>query len=203
MNFDIIYLISQFNNYIILYIIINMSIKKQHYTFINNISKIIENIDLESNLEYDKCYKIYKIYKNIEKKINKCDIININDINIILLNDNINDDNINRLRKFINIKNFYILKNICNSLIWKQFIIKLYEIFSLDNQTFILDNSKEYKIKILEKAVFKLLKKYINHFNGCWEIVKFEKNKIKKIDIIEPEHFDFINNYLKNFISSP
>lgn len=168
-----------------------MSINKEQNDYINNLLKLIDKIDLDSKLDYDKCFNIYKTYKIIEKKINKSDIININDINNILLNDDIKEENIIKFKKFINIKNLYILKEIYNSTIWKDFIINLYNILSL----------KDNNIELLEKAVFKLLKTYINHFNGCWEIVKFEKNKVKKIEIIEPEHFDFINNYLKKFSS--
>jgi hypothetical protein len=168
--------------------------KKEYKDFIKDIIILINKLDINTDLTRQKCFKIYKLYNNIEEQISNTNIININELNNILLNNKDNDDDIILLKKFINIKNLYILKKILNSKIWKPFIIKLINIINIDNDT--------KNIILLEKAVYRLLMKYINHFNGCWEIAKFNNNKVKKIDIIEPEHIEFIHNYINNYINN-
>ena len=166
--------------------------KKEYKDFIKDIIISINKIDLNTDLTCKKCYKIYKLYNDIEEKISNRNSININELNNILLNNKENDEDILLLKKFINIKNLYILKKILNSKVWKPFIMKLLDIININNDT--------KNIFLLEKAVYRLLMKYIDHFNGCWEIVNFNNNKVKKIDIIEPEHIEFINDYIKKYI---
>ena len=62
--------------------------------------------------------------------------------------------------------------------------------------------NKKKKELLISKGVYKLLNSYIEHFRGCWEIAEFKDDKLKKLEIIEPEHNEFLINYLKNKIQN-
>ena len=51
---------------------------------------------------------------------------------------------------------------------------------------------------IVSKGIYRLLSLSIDQFRGCWEIAEFKDNKLKKIEIIEPEHYKFLTSYIKN-----
>ena len=54
---------------------------------------------------------------------------------------------------------------------------------------------------MVSKGVYRLLNQTNDYFCGCWEIAKFEDDKVKKLEIIEPEHYEFLIKYLKTKIN--
>ena len=177
-----------------------INLKKDYRDFLNKISIMIKKIDINSNIDEklteEKCENILKLYLEIYKLIEDSTTININDINHIILNCNKTDNNINLLKKFIKIKNHFIITKIIKSKLWQPFITKLGVILSAD-----LNLNKKNKDYLISKGVYRLLNLSINQFRGSWEIVEIDGIKIKKIEIIEPEHFKYLIKYLKEKIN--
>jgi hypothetical protein len=168
-----------------------IKLKKEYKDFIKENAIQIKKINIDTDLTKDKCQLIYKLYNKIYKIIEESDKLNVNDINHIILNYSKEDEDVELFKKFIKIKNLYLIKLIIRSDQWNNYILKLIGDLNLDRS----NNKIEY---IVSKGVYRLLMESVGQFRGCWEIADFTNNKLKKIEIIEPEHFEFIKKYLNN-----
>ena len=166
-----------------------INLKKDYKEFIKSNIPQIKKLNIDSDLTIDKCESIYKLYNKIYKNIEDSDKLNVNDINHIILNYSKEDSDIELFKKFIKTKNLFVIKKIVNSDTWNSYIDKLNKELNLSKA----NKKTEY---ILSKGVYKLLTKTVDQFRGCWEIVEYNGN-VKKIEIIEPEHIDFLKKYLK------
>lgn len=169
-----------------------MNLKKEYRDFVKKIATQIKTINIDEELTKKKCSEIFNLYQNIYSSINESSL-NINDINHIILNYNRENEDVEAIKKFIIIKNMYLIKRIITSSQWKPFISKLSEMLYSDEKKI---NNKTYRY-LLEKGVYRLLISTINQFRGCWEIADFNDDKLKKIEIIEPDHIVFLTNYVK------
>jgi len=174
-----------------------MNLKKEYRDFLKKSAQLIKQIDINSQLTKEKCSDIFKLYQQIYILIENEKKININNINHIINNYNGGDEDVDILKKFIKIKNLYIIKKIVKSPLWKPYVKKMCDEIDLGNDKL---NKKKNEVTI-SKGIYKLLNQSINQFRGCWEIAELKEDKIKKIDIIEPEHYDFLINYIKNKLS--
>jgi len=164
-----------------------MNLKKEYNDFINKCANQIKQLDIDNNLTKEKCIDIYKLYLAIYTSIKNSQSLNINDVNHIILNYGKENKDVELFRKFIKIKNLFLIRKIVRSSLWEPFILKLKGDIDLKD----CDNLR------IATGVYKLLKSYVYHFSGCWEIAEFKDDKIKKIEIIEPEHIEFLLNYLE------
>ena len=169
-----------------------MNLKKEYRDFIKKCANQIKKLDIDNNLTKEKCVDIYHLYLAIYAFVKKSETLNINDINHIILNYGKENEDVELFKKFIKIKNLFLIKKIIKSNLWDSFISKLKEDIDLE------ENQKNNFL--IAKGVYKLLNSYVDHFRGCWEIAEFNDDKIKKIEIIEPEHIEFLINYLKKKI---
>lgn len=167
-----------------------IKLKKEYKDFIKENANKIKKLNIDKDLTKEKCQSIYKLYNQIYKIIENSEKLNVNDVNHIILNYSKEDTDVELFRKFIKIKNLYLIKIIIKSNQWNNYISKLVVDLNLDKS----DDKLEY---VLSKGVYRLLMESVEQFRGCWEIADFTNNKIKKIEIIEPEHFDFLKKYLK------
>jgi hypothetical protein len=173
-----------------------MNLKKEYREFIKKTSAQIKTINIDDNeLPKEKCIKILQLYNKIYNELESSSL-NINDINHIIKNYNKEDQDVEILKKFIRAKNAYLIGKTLQSEKFKTFILKLKEEIDLGDKKL----NKKINEHLLSKAVFRLLKLNVDMFRGCWEIVEFNDDKIKKIDIIDPEHFEFIKKYLNEKI---
>ncbi len=173
-----------------------LNLKKEYRDFINETSNKIKPLNIHEKLSKSKCVKIFNLFQDIHTSIESSPDLNINDINHILKNYNRDDKDVELIRKFIKIKNLYVNKEIINSNQWKTYIGKLNNNIDLGD-----DKLNEKKTDLLvAKGVYRLLNNFVDQFGGSWEITEFKDNKFKKIDIIEPEHFDFLKKYIINKI---
>ena len=168
-----------------------IKLKKEYKDFIKINAILIKKLDIEVNLTKEKCNSIYKLYNKIYKTIEISDQLNVNDINHIIINYSNEDLDVELFKKFIKIKNLYLIKLIIRSDLWNPFISKLNTELNLKKQ----NKETEY---ILSKGVYRLLIESVNQFRGSWEIAEFNNNKLKKIEILEPDHFEFLKKYLKS-----
>jgi hypothetical protein len=171
-----------------------MNLKKEYRDFVKKCGQMINKINIEEELTKDKCINIFKLYQEIYNIIESSPNLNINDINHIIMNYSREDKDVEILKKFIKIKNLYIIKKIIKSNLWDPYVKKILDEINLDDEQL---NKKKTEY-IVSKGIYKLLNHSTNQFRGCWEIVDFNEDKVKKIEIIEPEHFDFLITYLKN-----
>ena len=171
------------------------NIKKDHRQFIINACNKINNYNIDNDLDEKICIELYKIYLEIYDELELIDNININDINNILINFNKNDEYIDKFKKFIKIKNIYIIKKIIKSKLWNDFINKT--ILKLNSNIDFNNSDNKY---IIEKGIYHILIKTCNLFQGCWEIATFKNDKIIKLELIDPDEILFLINYINNKI---
>jgi hypothetical protein len=171
-----------------------MNLKKDYRDFIKSTAKKIKDLDIDNDLSKEKCVDIFQLYQTIHSEIEACPNLNINDINHIIMNYNRDDSDVELVKKFIKIKNLYLIKRIIKSQQWEPFISKLKDDIDLGDTKL----NKKITDHLLSKAVYRLLTQSIDLFRGCWEIVELKDDKIKKLEIIEPEHFEFLNKYLNS-----
>ena len=171
-----------------------MNLKKEYRDFVKKCGQMINKLNIEDELTKDKCLNIFNLYQEIYNMIETTPNLNINDINHIIMNYSREDKDVEILKKFIKIKNLYIIKKIIKSNLWNPYIKKVCDEIDLDDNKL----NKRKTEHIVSKGIYRLLNHSIDHFRGCWEIAEFKDNKVKKIEIIEPEHFDFLITYLKN-----
>jgi hypothetical protein len=171
-----------------------INLKKEYRDFLRRTVERINRLNINENLTKQKCMDIYKLYQNIYNEIETLPNLNVNDINHIIINYTGNDNDVRTLKKFIKIKNLYIIKKIVKSNLWEQYISKLKREIDLNDSNL---NSKKTDY-LVSKGVYKLLNQYVDHFRGCWEIADFKDNKVRKIEIVEPDHFNFLKKYLKS-----
>jgi hypothetical protein len=169
-------------------------LKKEYKDFIKNNISHIKKLDINNNITKEKCIAINRLYNRIYKSIEKSEQININDINHILADYSKDDSDIDLFKQFIKIKNLYLIKRIVRSSNWDPFISKLNKQIDLNNPNL---NSKKTDY-LLSKGVYRLLLESVEQFRGCWEIADFTNDKLKKIEIVEPDHFEFLKKYLKS-----
>ena len=167
-----------------------INLKKEYKEFIKSNTNQIKKLNIESDLTKDKCKSIYKLYNKIYNNIENSNKLNVNDINHLISNYSKEDTDIELFKKFIKTKNLYVIKTIVQSNIWKNYIQKLNTEINLNKANL----KTEY---ILSKGVYKLLMKTVEQFRGCWEIADFN-GTVKKIEIIEPDHIEFLKKYLKS-----
>jgi len=165
-----------------------INLKKDYKNFLKTNTEQIKKLDIDTDLTKEKCKSIYKLYNKIYKSIENSENLNVNDINHIILNYSKEDSDVELFKKFIKIKNTYLIKKIIQSELWKPFITKL--------NTEINPTKKIHDL--IAKGVYKLLINSIDQFRGCWEIAEFNNDKLKKIEIVEPEHYEFLKKYIKN-----
>lgn len=169
-----------------------MNLKKEYRDFIKSTAKIIHDLEIDKNLTKDKCVSIFKTYQTIHNSMESSSL-NVNDVNHIIMNYNKENEDVEALKKFIRIKNLYLIKKVVQSSLWNLFIMKLLEDPNFNE----IKLHKKKKYHLMEKGVYRLLKSTIDQFRGCWEIAEFNDDKIKKLEIIEPEHYEFLINYIK------
>lgn len=172
-----------------------VNLKKEYRDFVLNLAQEIQQLNINDSITNKKCIDVFKLFQKTSNSINNDQLgINANDINHIIENYNKENKDVDLIKRFIKIKNLYIIQQIVDSLQWKPFIYKL-----IDLPEFTILKSKKKELKhLVEKGVYKLLISTVNQFNGCWEIAEFKDNKLKKIEIIEPEHIKFIIDYVHN-----
>lgn len=175
-----------------------VNLKKEYRDFIENLAKEIRLLDISENLSKKKWVDIYKLYQDTYNSINvDTSNINVNDINHIILNYNKENLDVNAVKNFIRVKNLYMIQQITQSTLWKPFITKLQNSINVQDIT-----ATEIQLfELIEKGVYRLLKSSIDQFRGCWEIAEFKDNKLKKLDILEPEYLEFIINYVRQKIN--
>ena len=167
------------------------NLKKEYKEFIYKISDKIKDIQIEDNIDKKKCILIYKLYLEIYNLIEISNDININDINHIINNYSKDNEYINIFKKFIKIKNLYVIKRIIQSNLWEEFINKTYSKLNIINYP--MNDHIKY---IIEKGIYNLLSKSNNSFRGCWEIASFKDEKIIKLEIIDPCDITFLHSYI-------
>lgn len=167
-------------------------LKKEYKDFIKINAAQIKKLNIESDLTKEKCNAIYRLYNKMYKTIESSEQLNVNDINHIILNYSKEDSDIELFKKFIKIKNLFLVKLVVRSNLWDPFIAKLATQFNIK-----ADKNAEYN---LSKGVYRLLIESVEQFRGCWEIVEFNtnSNKLKRIEIIEPDHLEYLKKYLKS-----
>jgi hypothetical protein len=171
-----------------------INLKKEYRDFIKKTATDIRLLDIDNNLTKEKCIDIFKLYQELHCNISASPTLNINDINHILSNYNKDNSDVELLKKFIKIKNLYLIKKIIKSQQWQAFISKI-------NNDIDLGDTKLNKAKtdyLVSKGVYRLLNTTLDLFRGCWEIAEFKDDKIKKLEIIEPEHYEYLKVYLNN-----
>lgn len=171
-----------------------MNLKKEYRDFVKKSAQMIKKLNIEDDLTKEKCSEIFKLYQEIYEMIEGDQKLNINDINHIIMNYNREDQDVETLKKFIKIKNLYIIKKIIKSNLWNPYVKKLCDEIDLGNDKL----NKKKNDHIVSKGVYRLLNQSVDQFRGCWEIAELKDDKVKKIDIIEPEQYDFLIKYLKN-----
>lgn len=169
-----------------------MNLKKEYKDFIEKISMKIKEINIDNDLDKNECIKIYKLYLEINNIIEENNQININDINHIILNYNKENEDIKLFKKFIKIKNLYIIKRIIQSNLWNNLVDK-----TISKLNIKIDESNKKNKYIIEKGIYNLLIKSSDLFKGCWEIANIKDGKIINLEIFEPEDIDFLINYYK------
>lgn len=172
-----------------------VNLRKEYKDFIDNIVPEIEILKIDEKITKSKCYDILTVYTNICLIINETSL-NYNDINHIILNYNKENKNVELLRKFIEKKNLILIKQIITSQLWKPFIYKLYETIKPNIKNKKMD--EKVLIEKLEKGVYDILLSTTKQFKGCWEIAEFKDNKLKKLDIVEPEQIEYLINIMNN-----
>jgi len=173
-----------------------MNLKKEYRDFVKKSAQMINKLNINEELTKEKCLDIFKLYQEIYTMIETSSNLNINDINHIILNYSRDDKDVETIKKFIKVKNLYVIKKILKSNLWNPFIKKICDEIDLEDNKL---NKKKTEY-LVAKGVYRLLNHTIDQFRGCWEIVEFKDDKVKKIDILEPEHFDFLKKYLKSKI---
>ncbi len=171
-----------------------MNLKKEYRDFIKKTATKIKILDIDNNLNKDKCVEIYKLFREIHEDIDSSSTLNINDINHVILNYSKSDPDVETLKKFIKIKNLYLIKLIIRSQSWDPFISKLKDDIDLGDTKL----NKKVTDHLVSKGVYRLLNSTVELFRGCWEIAEFNDGKIKKLEIIEPDHYEFLIKYLNN-----
>jgi len=146
-----------------------------------------------NNANTNKYILINKLYNNFYKEIENSNLININDFNYLLLNYTEKDSDFELFKKFIIIKNLFIITLIIKSNIWIDFVEKTKnKIINIIN-----DNNLSKNINsLIEKSIISLLLNFILYFRGCWEIADTKDNKILNLDISDPDHLEYIKNYI-------
>ena len=168
-----------------------MNLKKEYREFISSTCIKIKDINIEDDIDKKKCISIYKLYLDINNQIENSDELNVNDINHIILNYNRDNNDIELLKKFIKIKNVYIIKRIIQSKLWEDFVLR-----TISKLNFDIDMTNKNNMYILEKGIYHLLIKSSDLFRGCWEIANFKDDKILKLEIVEPDDIEFLVNYI-------
>ena len=176
-----------------------MNLKKEYREFVKKTAIQIKTLNIDEELTKKKCSEIFGLYQTIYSSINGSSL-NINDINHIITDYNRDNEDVEFIKKFIKIKNMYLIKRIIVSPQWKPFILKLSESLQLNNKKIDKKIDKKTFCYLLEKGVYRLLLSTINQFRGCWEIADFDNDKLKKIEIIEPDHIEFLTKYIINKI---
>ncbi len=177
-------------------------LKKEYREFVTSTAKQIKSLDIDNNLTKSKCVAIYNLYNEIYDSIEKSPDLNINDINHIIFNYTKNDNSdVELIKKFIQIKNIYIIKRVIKSNLWNTYVSKYHSMLDLNETLNPTKSNKKVSEYLVSKAIYKLLMSSVNHFRGPWEIVDFKDNKVVKIDIVEPEHILMIENYIKEKIN--
>jgi hypothetical protein len=172
-------------------------LKKEYRDFVTDTAERIIKLDINTNLTKSKCVAIYNLYNEIYDSIEKSVDLNINDINHIIINYTKNDNSyVELIKKFIQIKNIYIIKCVIKSNLFNTFISKYRSTLDFNDS----ELNKQISEYLVSKAIYKLLMSFVNHFRGPWEIVDFKDGKVLKINIIEPEHILMIEKYIKNKI---
>lgn len=127
---------------------------------------------------------IYLIYKKVEKDLFDCDL-QISDINHLVTNYSKTNEQVEKLKKLIYYKNYYIITNSLRTEEWKKFINSL------------KTKCPDTKTKYIEQSVIKLLEKYMGTWNTVENIIVIDKKGlIKKIELVDPDDYDFIFNNL-------
>lgn len=171
-----------------------MNLKKEYRDFVKKSAQMIKKLNIEDDLTKEKCSEIFGLYQEIYQMIEGDTKLNINDINHIIMNYSREDQDVETLKKFIKIKNLYIIKKIIKSNVWNPYIKKLCDEIDLGNEKL----NKKKTEHIVSKGVYRLLNQTVDQFRGCWEIAELKDDKVKKIEIVEPEHYEFLIGYLKN-----
>jgi hypothetical protein len=170
-----------------------LNMKSEYKTFVKECASQIKKINIETELTKEKCVEIFKLYQSINSQIESSSSININDVNHIILNYNREDKDVELLKKFVKIKNLYLIKTIIKSPLWEPFILKLTNELDLDDPKL----NKKITNHLVSKGVYRLLNQTNDYFSGCWEIAEIKDDKVKKLEIIEPEHYEYLIKYLK------
>ena len=110
-----------------------LNMKSEYKTFVKECATQIKKLNIDDELTKDKCVEIFKLYQNIHQNVESSSNLNINDVNHIILNYNREDKDVELLKKFIKIKNLYLIKLIIKSSLWDPFISKLKENLDLDD----------------------------------------------------------------------
>jgi len=169
-----------------------MNLKKEYKDFIENIYVKIKELGIEEDLDKKRCISIYKLYLEINNQIENSIDINVNDINHIIMNYNRDNKDIELFKKFIKIKNIYIIKRIIQSNLWDNFVNN-----TIDKINYNINLREKNNKYIIEKGIYHLLTKSSDLFKGCWEIANFKDDKIIKLEIIDPEDIEFLVQYIK------
>lgn len=175
-----------------------MNLKKEYRDFVKKSAIQIKKLNIDNDLSKAKCKDIFKLYQNLYHDVEMSNTINVNDVNHIIINYNKIDEDVELLKKFIKIKNMYLQKIIINSSIWTSFIEKLKSEINLKDSKL----NEKITSHLIEKGVYRLLNNTINEFRGCWEIAEFKDDKLKKMEIIEPEHYEFLITYVTNKLNN-
>lgn len=171
-----------------------MNLKKEYRDFVKKSSQLVKKINIDDQLTKEKCVDIFKLYQEIYSMIDSSSNLNINDINHILMNYSREDEDVETLKKFIKIKNLYVIKKIIKSNLWNPYVKKMCDEIDLGDDKI----NKKKTEHIVSKGIYRLLNHSVEQFRGCWEIAELKDDKVKKLDIIEPEHYEFLVSYVKN-----
>jgi hypothetical protein len=168
---------------------VNLSLNYKN--FIIKCNDILSGLNIQfetSNFEI-----LNNIYSLIETELTNYDL-QISDINHLLENYNKDNEYIEQLKKLVYYRNFYLIKKLLRqeTTIWKDFILKLKTkcVLKTDNQNI--------KTKNIEKIFLNLLEKYIGTWNSLNNYIIINNNKIKNIEIIDPDDYNNIFKTLKN-----
>ena len=155
-----------------------INLPANYRNFLEEIDVFFDDFNIKMNLN-----ALNKIYNKINEKTKNNDL-QINDINRLLLYCDNDNECLKKLKNFVYLHNVRFLEKLSTDKKYKEFIDKL----SIQ--------LKDYKKDKIEKALIKLWNKYINYWNAYWRFVEYSNTNIKSIEIIDPDDYKEILDYL-------
>jgi hypothetical protein len=143
----------------------------EYKKYVNQIKKILENYNKESNLSFTDINSLYYRINDLNTQL----LIVEKDIYNLFYNYEEKNETIAKLKDLVEKRNKHIITNLLKSKIYQDYIIELQNIY------------KKNKVDIEEKF-FKLIKKYSMSWKCCWSFLDIDDTgNIKKIQLFDTD----------------